>query len=620
MADSSVISDIKDRLDIVEVLSGYIKLNKAGRNFKALCPFHNEKTPSFMVNPERQVWHCFGCGEGGDVFSFVMKMDGLEFPEALKMLAEKAGVELRRDEFRSSGQKNRILACLENAAVFYESVLEDSPEGHEAKEYLLSRGIKEESIKKWRLGFAPDDWRATLKYLTGQGFTGAEVLSSGLAIEKTNAPRNSSADARFHDRFRGRVMFPIADVSGKVVGFGGRIFSAERKEQATERKDAAKYINTPQTLVYNKSRILYGLDKAKTTVTHSDFCILVEGYTDVIASYQTGVKNVVSSSGTSLTVEQLRLIKRYTENIVISYDMDLAGEGATRRGIELAFEEGFNIKVTTLPDDQDPADAIEIDPNIWKKAIRDKKPILDHYFNETFKRFDPANVAGKKSIVNFLLPLLGKVSSFVEQAEYVRRLSERLGVDEKVLLEEVKKYRPEKTERFSPRPPREKADNKMFSGGLEYLEEMLLGVALAFVNDIKNVFPSVDTAVFGKADLKDMAERFKVFLESKKEIMKDQEQESVYWQKEFGKTLTDEERQKTDMLAFKAEELYGTEETDFEKEFMNMYRRLLKQKKQADLKNLDTDIKKALAEKDREAYLILQKEKNKIFEELTKFE
>lgn len=613
MADSSV-NEIKDRLEIVDIVSGYIKLNKAGRNFKALCPFHSEKSPSFMVNPERQIWHCFGCGEGGDIFSFIMKMDGLEFPEALKLLAEKAGVELKKNDFKTNGQKNQILDILETAADFYQETLNESEEGKSAIEYLRDRGMSDESIKEWRIGFSPDSWRGTFEHLLKRGFRPADIFAAGLAIDKSNNQgqgSNASAEQRYYDRFRGRVMFPISDITGHVIGFGGRIFSAERKEsgKATERNDAAKYINTPQTSVYNKSRVLYGLDKAKSTVAKADFCILVEGYTDVIASRQAGIKNVVSSSGTALTIEQLRLMKRYTDNLVIAYDMDLAGEGATRRGIELALEEGFNIKVPRLPNDQDPADCIKDDPNIWIEAIKNKKPIMDYYFEDAFSRFNEKEISGKKNIYNFLVPVLAKITNQVERDIYRKKLSAMLDIDEKELLEEIKKIKPEKRDRFSAKEDtRSKIQKDFSSGNTAELEEILIGLGIAFIEEARDAFLKIDLDVYLDPAIRGAAEKLTFFYKKDFPAGGKAEDEENFWQKEFLKDFSDEEKQALNLLAFRAEELYKDKGVNIEEEINKVYANLMRQRLSVKLKKLENDIKKAEANGDKEASSILSKE------------
>ena len=342
MADN--IEQIKSRLDVVAVISDYLKLQKSGVNYKACCPFHNEKTPSFYVSPERQIWHCFGCSQGGDIFGFIKAVEGVEFPEALRILARKAGVELEEFIPEARDEKERLFEIVELATKFFEKQIYNSTDGKSALKYLEERGLNTETIKSFRLGFAPNDWQALNEFLRGRGYTENEVVASGLAIKKDSG-------AGIYDRFRSRITFPIADINDRVVGFTGRVFDVKnglneqgaRTSQAIERFEhiEAKYINTPQTTIYDKSRVLYGLNKAKMQIKKAEKCLLVEGNMDAVMSCQAGVGNVVASSGTALTPLHLNLLKRYTANLNFCFDTDQAGAMATRRGIGLALNQGF---------------------------------------------------------------------------------------------------------------------------------------------------------------------------------------------------------------------------------------------------------------------------------------
>ncbi len=420
--------EIKDRLDIVEVLSGYIRLTKAGRNFKALCPFHNEKSPSFIVSPDRQSWHCFGCGEGGDIFTFVMKIEGMEFIEALKMLAGRAGVELAKINTaavkEASKKKNLDMEICQAAKIFYKEKLAKDINGLKARKYLLGRGLTEKSINDFEIGYSPDEWSETENYLIKKGFGRDDIFSAGFTVKKE---KNSG----FYDRFRGRVMFPISDIFGHTVGFGARIFTREGA-------DEAKYINTPESPIYSKSKILYGLNFAKEAIRKNNACILVEGYMDVIGSHQMEVKNTVSSSGTALTPDQIKMIKRYAAELILAFDGDAAGQEATRRSIDLALEGGLNVKIVTLPDGKDPSDFVDA-PETWKNAVKNAKRVMDFYFANSFSKHDPVQVEGKRVIASEMLEVIGKISSSTEQGYWIEVLAEKLGIEAKFLVEELKK-------------------------------------------------------------------------------------------------------------------------------------------------------------------------------------
>ena len=427
---SSPIEDIKNRLDIVEVISSYIKLQKAGANYRANCPFHTEKTPSFFVSPARQMWHCFGCGAGHSIFDFVMKIEGIEFGDALRILAQRAGVELKPFHPESkelATHRSRLYEILELACQFFEKQLEGKTIGAEARKYLLGRGISEDSIKKWRLGYSPDVWQGLIDFLASRGYKQPEIENAGLAIKKDAGG--------FYDRFRGRIMFPIFDINSQVIGFGGRVFTQR------DQKEIAKYVNTPATILYDKSRTLYGLEKAKVEIRKQDSCLLAEGYTDAILSHQSGIINAVAVSGTALTPWHLKILRRFTENLLICFDMDLAGDTATKRGIDLAVNQGFNIKVVTLPEGKDPAELAAKSPEALKKAVKEAKSIMEFYFESALKKFDKSKIEGKKGISKILLPVIKKIPNKIEQTFWLQKLSKEINVKEEDLTAEMAKIK-----------------------------------------------------------------------------------------------------------------------------------------------------------------------------------
>ena len=458
----SSVDDIKNRLDIVEVIQSYIKLQKAGINYRAVCPFHREKTPSFFVSPSRQIWHCFGsCGDGGDIFKFVMKIEGVEFGDALRILAKKAGVELKIESPALKTERERLHEICELATAFFEKQLKGSKVGKEATEYLLKRGISNDSINKWRLGYAPQTQKSLTDFLVGRGYRRDEMVKAGLSVSSGN------------DRFRSRIMFPIFDLNNEVIGFGGRIFGASGN------KEIAKYLNTPNTLLYDKSRVLYGLNFGRNEIRKKDGCVLVEGYTDVIMSYQGGVENVVSTSGTALTFPQLKMLKRYSENLITAFDMDLAGDTATKRGIDLAEKEGFNIKVSVLDEGKDPADVVKEDASKWKNMIENAKSIMSFYFETTFSnlKYDKDVPEGKKIISKILLPVIKIIPNKIEQAYWISQLSDKLNTTEDSVREELKKVK-EGTSFVE----EEKKVVPVFQTRKEMLEERFLSLALKTKN------------------------------------------------------------------------------------------------------------------------------------------
>jgi len=463
-----VADEIKQKLDVAEILGEYIKLTKAGRNFKAVCPFHAEKTPSLMVSQERQIWHCFGCGAGGDIFKFVMQMEGLEFGDALRLLARKAGVVLKKQDPEVQSQKKRLFEICELSAKFFEIQLEKNLLGQKAQKYLLDRGLKKESIKEWRLGFAPDSWQSLYDFLISRGYKDGEILQTGMIVKKDGTAND------YYDRFRSRIMFPIADSQGQVIGFGGRVFGQGEKE-----KDMAKYVNSPQTSLYDKSRVLFGLNRAKTEIRLKDECLVVEGYMDLIMSFEAGVKNAVASSGTALTEEQLRILGRYTKNLLFAFDSDAAGENATKRGVDLALKQDFRIKVIPMKD-KDPADVVKKDPAAWRALAENSQGVMDFYFDRVFEKHNPGTLDGQREIKKFLLPAIKSTSSRTEQSHWLARLAMKLRVSENDLRSDMQKIKSETDFKPNANAPSSEIRNiPSPSSRLSGIEERFLGLCLS---------------------------------------------------------------------------------------------------------------------------------------------
>ncbi|HAS84829.1 MAG TPA: DNA primase [Candidatus Yonathbacteria bacterium] len=422
---TSVIEDIKSRLNIVDVAGGYLKLEKAGGNFKACCPFHNERTPSFFISPSRQTYHCFGCNKGGDVISFVEEIEGLDFQGALKLLADRAGVTLTRERAGAKDERDAIFSALELTTKFYEAVLPKFPE---AVSYLTGRGLTEETVKSFRVGFAPDEWRSIGDFLSKKGVSENVMEKAGLIVR---SPKG------FYDRFRGRVMFPITDSSGRVIAFSGRIL----KEEAGKTLGAsasAKYVNSPETEVFHKSRALFGFSQARDTIRSEDSCVLVEGQMDLILSHQAGVKNAVASSGTALTSEHLEMIKRFTKNIVLAFDADDAGISAAHRAVELSLSQDMSVRIARLPKGMDPADVARKDPSQWVSAVKNAKQVIDLYL-ELLPSLHKEKSELRAKVTEVIVPFVALLKSPIDQGHYVGEIAKVLGIKEDPVWDEVKK-------------------------------------------------------------------------------------------------------------------------------------------------------------------------------------
>ncbi len=442
----STITEVKQRTDIVEVVSEYVSLQKAGRNFKALCPFHSEKHPSFFVFPEQQTWHCFGaCGTGGDVFSFVMKKEGIDFGQALRLLAQRAGITLSSPEISKSAEdkkRERLFQINEAAAEYYRHLLFNTKAGEPARAYLSKRKITPETMEKFRLGFSPDSWEALKKFLMSKGYEERELFEAGLIIEKEGGGN--------YDRFRNRLMFPICDIQGRVTGFGARVLD----------ESLPKYINSPQTPIFDKSGNLYGIDQAKLAARQKNLVIIVEGYMDVLRAHQHGWQNVVASMGTSVTEKQVAIVKRSSKNIALSLDADAAGEEATLRSAEVLIDSlekkvtpiptwsglvkyenilNAEIKVIPLPQGKDPDKVIDESPDLWQNLVEQALPMLDFAFETIISKIDFNKAKDKSLAIQKLLPLVYEIKDPVRQAHYVQKLARRLTISESILAATLRK-------------------------------------------------------------------------------------------------------------------------------------------------------------------------------------
>lgn len=420
----SDVEEVKSRTNIIDLIGAHVTLKKAGRHFKGLCPFHNEKTPSFIVSPERQIWKCFGCGKGGSAIDFVMEYEHVDFVEALETLAEKAGVKLERRmaDTPESKLKEKIYGANHLASEYYHFLLTKHPIGEKARGYLKTRGVTDKTIKTFMLGYSPNSWDGLLKYLKKKGYDEQVLDAAGLIIPSQRGG---------YDRFRGRIMFTLKDHRGNIVGFSGRLLDPEAKE--------AKYINTSETPVYSKSNVLFGLDVTKAAIQKSGEAILMEGEFDVISSFQAGIANAVAIKGSALTEGHVHLLRRFAERLIFALDSDVAGDAAARRGIEIADRAGLDMRVVELPSGKDPDEAARENPARFKKALKDAVPIYDYFIASVIKRFDPGEAYGKKKISEELLPILSRIENPIVQGHYVKKLAGTLGVSEDAITDGIQK-------------------------------------------------------------------------------------------------------------------------------------------------------------------------------------
>ncbi len=527
------VQEIKDRIAIEDLVGQYVQLKKVGHNLKGLCPFHSEKTPSFIVSPERQIAYCFGCNKGGDVFTFIQEVEGVDFNDALKLLAERAGIKLEtRTDFKpavSGGQKEELFRMYDITAVFYEQNLWETHEGEKVLKYLYSRGLTEDTVRNFKIGFAPDSYEKTYKYLIGKGFSKKTMVAGGLAIT-----RETTVD-KVYDRFRQRLMFPIPDGMGRVVAFGGRALSPEQDP---------KYMNSPETAIYHKSNVLYGFYKAKPKIKEKSEAVIVEGYFDVIASHQAGVKNAVAPCGTALASSQLRLLKPFAENLVLAFDMDLAGQEAANRAYEISQEFAFNVRVATMPEGKDPADYAREHGSDLLTVIDKAVPFGDYLYEKTIKAYGSDTSAAKKRILKDFMPHLMQMQSNIEKDEYVRRLAMDLDLKEVQIYDEIKNFRLP-----GYHPARSRNDNgtkDVLKTKSRSAEETLMGLLLQFPR-VGNLFTGKIGEDFFSDDLKAI---YKAFLHHYNSV-------SPASDKGFVSVLPHELKENAALITLYAEEKYG---------------------------------------------------------------
>ena len=476
---SDTVLRVKEKLSIIEVVQPYVKLTKAGKYWKGLSPFTKEKTPSFFVSPDRGLYHCFSTGKGGDMFTFIEEMEGVDFKGALRMLAEKAGVPIEREDKGARDERDRLYAAIDAAKEFFVHELSGRPN---PKGYVTSRGVTEETIQSWSLGYAANEWRALADHLMSKGFTEAELERAGLIKrQEVSAERNSVSEvsktenrepksgSRYYDRFRGRIMFPIQDVSGRVIAFSGRIFEDDPVHPQ------AKYLNSPETALFDKSKAMFGIERARESIRTLNAAILVEGQFDLLMAHQLGFRNAVATSGTAFTEKHAELLSHYSENLLIAYDGDRSGIVAAGRAASIAIPRKMNVKIAKLPPGEDPADLIKRDPALFKQAIKGALHVVDFYLAhiEDAKYDDRTH---RLEVSRVVIPYVAMIQNKIDQAHFVKRVAESLKVPEDAVLEEVKKASKAST---SP-VPQVMSKTEPFLSRADTLERLVFGLYLSF--------------------------------------------------------------------------------------------------------------------------------------------
>ena len=578
-----VVSEIKSRLNIEDIVSHYVQLKRAGRNFKGLCPFHHEKTPSFMVSPDKQIAYCFGCHKGGDIFKFIQEAEGVEFKDAIKILAERAGIDPKEYEFspeseHTKSEKEELYEMHRKTAKFYRDCLWNSEEGKPVLEYLRKRGLTDNSINEFEVGLSPDSFDKTHLFLVKEGYSRKVIVLAGLGIAKeTNADN-------IYDRFRGRLMFPIYDPAGRILGFGGR---------ALKPGDEPKYLNSPDSPIYKKSEVLYGYNFAKDTVKQTGEMILVEGYFDVIMSHQAGVKNTSATSGTALTIQQIKLIKRTTSKLFFCFDTDNAGIDAAKRGFELAEKEGMNISVITVPGAKDPADFVLEHGNAWAEVVKTNVPFMEFCIKQVINKHEIHSIDGKKDALKEIIQYLKLLESPFEKDQYIRSIAHHLDAKETQIYDELKKS--ESKERF--RISDEKAEKSPTAYKFT-MADVLFGLAYEHPTVVKELFKEIPEDSLTESE-KNIYNTYKDHYNLLAEDLK----------KDFLLCISEDLRQKIELISLYIEDVYGAfNEEMIEKEFSMLINKLKVLRGERQRKNLSYQIKEAEKTGDKEkAKDLLQK-------------
>ena len=544
MAIMDEASQIRDKVDIVSLISEYIPLKKMGRNFKTNCPFHNEKSPSFVVSPERQIWHCFGCGKGGDIFSFLMEYENMEFPESLRVLAQKAGIQLKQSNFKAgqSFQKEKIYEINKHALKFYTFILLKHKAGERARDYLLKkRGLNKNILNTFNIGFAPGTNNALTNYLkVKKKYNSSDLIAAGVSIE---------INGRLLDFFRGRIIFPLFDHRGNVTGFSGR---------SLNETDMPKYINTKDTPVYHKGTMFFGLNLAKEEIKSKENVIIVEGEFDVIALFMEGVTNSVAIKGTALTESQVSLISRFTPKVTLCLDQDSAGFEATKRSLEILEKKELTINVLEIKNGKDPDESIKNDPSAFKKELKANISVYDFLISKLTQEKN-LNIESKKNITDTLIPIFSKISNEIVKEHYIKKLSSILNISYESLSREMEKVEKKKEEEKITIVKKEKKPRRMV------LEEYLIALIVQAKNT-KDLLGEINKTL---SDYEFEVKSYKQVIEALEEYLKKHE---LFDSKKFANYLPSESVSSFD-FAF----IYPIPKFESEQKYLGEVEKILKE-------------------------------------------
>ncbi len=593
---------IKSKIDIVSFISDYITVKKAGRNYKALCPFHSEKSPSFIISPERGSWHCFGaCGEGGDALMFLQKWENIDFLEALKILAKKTGVTLSHFTPTEENKKKEILYEINHlASEFYHFLLTSHETGKKSREYLKDRKIKEETIKTFKLGYAPESWDSLHRFLLKKGYESYDCTTAGLIIK--------SDSGKYYDRFRGRLMFPLHDHRGNIAGFSGRLLdekaAGQEKGVYSERSRGAKYVNTSETPIYVKGNILYGLHITRESIKKENEAIVVEGEFDMLTSFQVGVANIVAIKGSALTEGQTLLLKRFTDQLILALDSDFAGNEAAKRGIEIAENAGLSVKVAQITEGKDPADCISINPGIWKKAVKSAIPIYDFIIDNAFEKNKGKEALDKKKISNEVIPFLSKIENSIIFSHYLKNLAGKLEVSEESVETAIRQFQKKRvaTSIIPQASPRTSRDI--------LLEEYLLALIIQShqtCDAIKYILETITIEDFHQPAVARIIELLSLFCKKNKDFDIGK----------FGSLLTAEVAPNFDKAILIDIENILTDKNKYDKELIQATKEIKKISLRRRLNLISTKIKEKEEKDDEDAIKILQQELRQLLSQLS---